>query len=194
MVTKSANKIEALAPLFDYLEALTGRATIAKLDRALRAVDVTCDDIADHLRYCDEHYQRNLIRLGKWYQVFALCWKSGQRSPIHDHTATTCGVRVLTGKGVETIYEPSPCGMMMATRSHELNVGDICASQDSDTHQISNLQPRGQNLVTLHIYSPPLCEFHTYSATDGTVNTVRDPGDGCCEVVATMDIAEFTRK
>ncbi len=194
MSLKTETEIEALAPLFEYLEALTGRATIEDLDRAMRAVEVTVEDVADHLLYCDEHYQRNLIRLGKWYQVFALCWKSGQRSPIHDHSRTTCGVRVLLGCGVETIYEPSPCGMMMATRSHELKVGDICASQDSDTHQISNLQPRGQNLVTLHIYSPPLREFHTYSATDGTVNTVRDVGKGCCEVVATTDIAEFMKR
>ncbi|MCC6910271.1 MAG: cysteine dioxygenase family protein [Phycisphaerales bacterium] len=191
MAMKMANEIEALAPLFEHLDALTGRADIAELERAMRAVHVTPDDVAEHLRYCDEHYKRNLIREGKWYQVFALCWKSGQRSPIHDHTNTTCGVRVLLGRGVETVYEPSPCGMMMATRSHELNVGDICASQDSDTHQISNLQPAGQNLVTLHIYSPPLREFHTYSATDGTVNRVRDVGNGCCEVVETMDIAEF---
>lgn len=194
MATRTATDVEALTPLYDYLDGLTGRATIAELNAAMRAVDVTVEDIAEHLLYCDEHYKRNLIRLGKWYQVFALCWKSGQRSPIHDHTATTCGVRVLLGRGVETVYEPSPCGMMMAVQSHEVKVGDICASQDSDTHQISNLQPAGQNLVTLHVYSPPLYEFHTYSATDGTVNTVRDAGDGNCEVVATMDIAELMKK
>lgn len=194
MPRRTETEIDALAPLLQYLESLTRRASIRDLDRIMRSIDVTVEDLAEHIRYCDEHYKRNLIRLGTWYQVFALCWKSGQRSPIHDHTNTTCGVRVLMGRGVETVYEPSPCGMMMATRSHELNVGDICASQDRDTHQISNLQPKEQNLVTLHIYSPPLREFHTYSATDGTVNTVHDVGDGCCEVVGTMDIAEFMKK
>jgi len=194
MPLKTEHEIEALAPLFEYLESLTGRATIEDLDRVMRAVDVTVDDVAEHIRYCDEHYKRNLIREGRWYQAYALCWKSGQRSPIHDHTSTTCGVRVLLGSGVETIYEPSPCGQMMAVRSRPLHVGDICASQDSDTHQISNLQPAGQNLVTLHIYSPPLREFHTYSATDGTVNRVRDVGNGCYEVIATMDIADFLRR
>lgn len=191
MSLKTETEIEALAPLFEYLESLTGRASIDDLDRAMRAIDVTVEDVAGHIRYCDEHYKRNLIREGRWYQAYALCWKSGQRSPIHDHSSTTCGVRVLQGRGVETIYEPSPCGQMMAVRSRPLCVGDICASQDSDTHQISNLQPAGQNLVTLHIYSPPLREFHTYSATNGTVNRVRDIGNGCYEVVATMDIAEF---
>lgn len=194
MPLKSETEIEALVPLFEYLESLTGRASIADLDRVLRSIDVTVEDVAEHIRYCDEHYKRNLIREGRWYQAYALCWKSGQRSPIHDHTNTTCGVRVLAGRGVETIYEPSPCGQMMAVQSRPLNVGDICASQDSDTHQISNLQPAGQNLITLHIYSPPLREFHTYSATDGTVNRVRDVGNGCCEVVETMDIATFMKR
>ena len=41
-------------------------------------------------------------------------------------------------------------------RTRKLPEGFICATQDQDIHQISNLQPGNADLVTLHIYSPPL--------------------------------------
>ena len=46
--------------------------------------------------------------------------------------------------------------------------GAVIGSQDSDLHQVSNLQPAGADLVTLHIYSPPLLWMGTYSLTDTT--------------------------
>ena len=39
------------------------------------------------------------------------------------------------------------------------------STQDTDTHQVSNLQPGGCNLVTLHIYSPPLKLMQKFSIT-----------------------------
>jgi hypothetical protein len=35
-------------------------------------------------------------------------------------------------------------------------------------HQVSNLQPGTADLVTLHLYSPPLLRMGTYSITDQT--------------------------
>jgi hypothetical protein len=35
-------------------------------------------------------------------------------------------------------------------------------------HQVSNLQPGPADLVTLHVYSPPLFRMGTYSITDQT--------------------------
>ena len=37
-----------------------------------------------------------------------------------------------------------------------------------DLHQISNLQANQAELVTLHVYSPPLLWMGTYSLTDRT--------------------------
>jgi cysteine dioxygenase len=46
--------------------------------------------------------------------------------------------------------------------------GSVCASEDDNLHQISNLQDGDADLVTLHIYSPPLLHMGTYSITDLT--------------------------
>ena len=95
-----------------------------------------------------------------------LCWRSGQRSPIHDHAGSSCGVRVLRGTLTETLFEFAPNGHVKATFSRDLPEGAVCGSEDADMHQVSNLQAGDADLVTLHVYTPPLRLMHTFSLTD----------------------------
>ena len=55
----------------------------------------------------------------------------------------------------------------------DMACGDLVVSQDADVHQISNLQTAGQDLVTLHIYSPPMLRMDTYSLTEPTIGEYR---------------------
>jgi cysteine dioxygenase len=155
-----------LEPLFRYLDGLTGRAALPDLVNCLSELDITCDDVEDFIRFSNNHYMRNLIRAGEWYHALVLCWKNGQRSPIHDHAHSSCGVRVLRGVATETLFEFTPHGHVKATFSRDHYPGSVCGSEDDDLHQISNLQDGDADLVTLHIYSPPLLQMGTYSITD----------------------------
>jgi cysteine dioxygenase len=163
-----------LRPLLDYLDQLEARASIATLQELLTASDVTVEDLKAFVRFGTENYQRNLVAIGKWYEVLVICWQSGQRSPIHNHARSTCGLKVLEGTCSETLFAHSPCGQVVALSTSEKHAGDICASEDDDTHQVSNLQAPGSNLVTLHIYSPPLRAMEKFSITGGT-ETWRPP-------------------
>lgn len=158
-----------LKPLFEYLDGLTTRATIEELQDRLAALDVTVGDFSHHVRFHDHRYLRNLFRKGPLYHALILCWRSGQRSPIHNHAESTCGVRVLQGVCTETKFEATPSGLLKAVSSSDMLQGEIGASQDADVHQISNLQSPGEDLITLHVYSPPLLKMETYSLTDATV-------------------------
>jgi cysteine dioxygenase len=129
---------------------------------------VTIDDVREFVEFGDSAYRRNLVTMGPWYEILVICWRSGQRSPIHNHAASTCGLKVLQGVCSETVFERSPCKQVVARDTRELTAGHVCASQDDDTHQVSNLQSPGQNLVTLHIYSPPLRAMQKFSITDST--------------------------
>ncbi|MCG8409132.1 MAG: cysteine dioxygenase family protein [Phycisphaerales bacterium] len=159
--------------LIDYLDGLTERATVPDLLEKLAALDITLDTVADYAQFSDEQYARNLVREGPWYHLLVLCWRSGQRSPIHNHAGSTCGVRVLSGVCTETTFEQTPSGFLKAVASTDLACGQVSASQDSDTHQVSNLQAHGHDLVTLHIYSPPLLRMDTFSLIDGSVGEFR---------------------
>lgn len=152
-----------LRPLVEFLEGLNERAPIEELAKLLQDVEVT-DAMLDRYRmFGDSVYRRNLICENEWYELLCICWRSGQRSPIHDHAQSTCGLRIMEGVCTETIFESTPSGQIKAVRSNECGVGHVCATQDAEVHQISNLQAEGNDLVTLHIYSPPLRSMATYS-------------------------------
>jgi cysteine dioxygenase len=159
---------QPLTELLDYLDGLDGRAPLEELTAQLRSTCIEWDDVADYVYFSDRQYLRNLLRAGDWYNIVVLCWKNGQRSPIHDHSGSSCAVKVLRGTATETLFDVAPNGMVRAVSSRELSAGSVCASQDSDMHQVSNLQADDADLVTLHIYSPPLYQMGTYSLTSST--------------------------
>lgn len=160
---------EQLAPLVEYLNGLTARAPLHTLEKLLHSVRIDVADVADHVHFNPVNYRRNLVCSGPWYHLLVICWRSGQRSPIHNHAESTCGLKVLTGVATETKFEMTPSGLVKAVSSCDAVKGYICASQDADIHQISNLQSEGTDLITLHIYSPPLLRMKTYSLTDRSI-------------------------
>jgi cysteine dioxygenase len=157
---------QTLRQLFDFLDGLEERASLKALIAELSELHVFCADFQEYLRFSDQQYARNLVRKGAWYYLLVLCWKNGQRSPIHDHAGSSCGVRVLRGVMTETTFAYAPNGHVKAMGSRDLAAGGVCATQDSDIHQVSNLQAGGADLVTLHVYSPPLLWMGTYSLHD----------------------------
>ena len=108
------------------------------------------------------------MRAGEWYHLLVLCWRNGQRSPIHDHAGSNCCVRVLRGTMTETRFEFAPNGHVKAVGSTDFAPQSVITSADDDLHQVSNLQAGMADLVTLHVYSPPLFRMGTYSLTDAS--------------------------
>jgi len=164
-----------LPELFERLDAHVERVPLARLTAWLAELDVSFDDVREVARFRSDRYQRNLLHDGLGYHALIICWRNGQRSPIHNHRGSSCGVRVLKGTMTETIFDRSANGLIVARSSCELHEGQVCGSQDTDIHQVSNLQPGDADLVTLHIYSPPLLVMNTYSLTDGFVGEFTDP-------------------
>ncbi len=159
-----------LRSLVDYLDGLTERAAIDGLDAALREADVSLEDVAEFVRFGERGYLRNLVCEGPWYHLLVLCWRSGQRSPIHNHAGSTCGFKVLTGDVTETRFEMTPAKIVHPVSAHPMSPGDLAVTADAEVHQMSNLQASGMDVVTLHIYSPPLFRMDTYSLTNSRVS------------------------
>jgi cysteine dioxygenase len=155
-----------LDSLVRFLDTLHGPAEPAELTSVLEEIGLKDTDLAEHIRFADAHYQRNLVHAGRWYHLWVLCWKNGQRSPIHDHRGSGCVVQVVRGTLTQTLCEFAPNGLVKAVGSDDFPAGSMIISRDSDMHQVSNLQPDDADLVTLHVYSPPLLRMGTYSLTD----------------------------
>jgi cysteine dioxygenase len=154
---------EALRPLVAYLESLDGRADLDELSRLLRGLRVTRADLEAWCQFGTRGYRRNTIRRSPWFELLALCWRSGDCTPIHDHTGSSCAFRVIEGHGSEVRFQNTPSGLVCPVKVEDMAPGYVCAAEDADIHQVANMQPPGADLVTLHIYSPPIEAMQTYS-------------------------------
>lgn len=160
---------ESLEPLVQFLNALKSRVPIEQLREHLCKLDVTIDDLQSFLQFGDTCYRRNLICQGEWYELLCICWRDGQKSLIHNHAHSTCGLRIVDGHAIELKFEATSSGRARIVKQCELELGQVCCTQDGDIHQVCNEQGDGSCLVTLHIYSPPLADMQTWDE-DGCGN------------------------
>ncbi len=155
-----------LARWFAELDEHQAPIPLAVLTRDIQRLRVNLEAVREFLVFSTERYRRNLIHAGPMYQALLLCWRSGQASPIHDHRGSACAVRVIRGEATETVYEMTEEGRVFAVKTHKLAEGFTCATEDLDIHKLANDQPPGKDLVTLHLYSPPLLKMGQYSMDD----------------------------
>jgi len=87
------------------------RIPLGIMEVLLGKLNFEIGEIGEHLIFGEEGYRRNLIQEGEGYQVLALCWKGGQRSPIHDHVGSNCAVKILKGDALETV-----CDILLALK------------------------------------------------------------------------------
>lgn len=158
-----------LSPLTAYLDSLTGRADLATLHRLLSRADITRADIEEACIFGVCGYKRNIIARSDWYELLALTWRSGHCTPIHDHRQSSCAFRVVEGVGTEIRFKVTDSGLVCPVATHEMTPGYICAAEEADIHQVANMQAPGADLITLHIYSPPIQCMQTYkfATSDG---------------------------
>jgi len=157
-----ARQFPKLAKLIAFLDSITGRVDLARLSTLLGELNLTRADLEPACLFGTRGYKRNTIASSPHYELLALCWRSGHCTPIHDHRGVSCAFRVVHGTGTEIRFQMTPAGMICPIATNAMTPGYVCAATDEDIHQVANFQPPGEDLVTLHIYSPPIAHMHTY--------------------------------
>lgn len=141
----------------------------AELLAALDGLKIGPDDLADVVGFDDTCYRRTIVHSRPHYQVLVLCWRSGQRSPIHNHRGSSCVVRVIQGQAMETRFEATPSGRLAPTSTHEHREGETTACCGEEIHQMGNFDAPGHDLITLHIYSAPPLTWRFYEVRETTL-------------------------
>jgi cysteine dioxygenase len=146
--------VDQLEPLKRYLDSLSGVVELEILGTLLRDLKITPLDIPEFCIFDRMTYRRNLVSRSDWYELLAICWRTGHSSPIHDHHGSSCAFKILSGVATERNFEASGPGRACETSRIQYSTGDVCLSSSSHIHQVKNNGTL--DLVTLHIYSPPL--------------------------------------
>ncbi len=147
--------LRGLVRLIRHMDGLTRQVELDTLQQLLAEANVRRDEMVEACKFSNRNYARNLIAKSPWYQLLVICWQAGQSSPIHDHCGSACGVRVVDGIASETIFEKVAARIVRPLADRSYQPGDVCVSVENDIHVITNRQ-FGQDLITLHLYSPPL--------------------------------------
>jgi len=135
----------------------------------LRSNPVDIDSLDRYLYFCEEHYTRNLIQHTALYDLIAICWDIGQRSPIHNHRDQRCWMAIAYGKVQVQNFrllckDPSSRYCELEPSNHFIIDAGRPAEVDPEEpiHLVANPASFGSRAVTLHIYSRPFdtCEVY----------------------------------
>ncbi len=119
-------------------------------------------EIQPHLLFTEDRYARNLVYKCEDFECLVLCWRPGQRSPIHDHANSICAVYTVDGVLSSDNYRKTANGHIRADYSEDFKPGSVLSIQTTEIHQVSNLQD-ASSLISLHFYLGPLENSFLYS-------------------------------
>src|SRR5262245_29129232 len=86
-----------LTQMFAEFDAYSEKVPLKLIKQRVEALTLSPKDVASYMHFDDACYKRNIIHEGPGYTALLLCWKSGQKSPIHNHKGSSCVVRVIQG-------------------------------------------------------------------------------------------------
>lgn len=148
-----------LNDLLGYLQGLRARAELCELQRLLNSMQIESEDVSSLVQFDDKTYKRNLIAHSELFDLLLLCWKPGQESAIHNHFGSVCGFRVIAGEVLETRYLPKNPAIndhcVVPVQKNRICSTSVGSAFDKDIHRMRNDSTK-DNLITLHVYSPPL--------------------------------------
>lgn len=115
------------------------------------------NDYMKYISYSNKTYKKNLVYRNYDFELFIICWKNNDASPIHDHAENGCLFKILEGELVEYKYDRD----LNFTTKVNLRKNNISYLDNNiGYHKIANNSYN--NSVSLHLYSPPRYRTNKY--------------------------------
>lgn len=152
----------SLAALVKALESQTSVPSLEQIYDWLERATISTEDLQPYIGFKDGNYWRHRVCRNEFVEMLVLCWRPGHRTPIHDHNGSHGGVKVQEGPLWETIFTYDEENGLEYKSAREYAPGAVTGSDIPDIHQLGNPDVSDRNLVTIHVYAPPLGVLHTY--------------------------------
>ena len=172
--TITASDELSLGELSESIKNLKAVPKLEEIKQWFSALLLRQRDYEPYRAFTPRKYARNLIARSSFAELLMLCWRSGQRTPIHDHGGSVGVILMVEGLLTETMYEHAPEGHVRPYNTYRWGPGGITGADVPDIHQLLNLQPEKRDMVTLHCYAPPLSVLNTYSPRNARVRHWRE--------------------
>jgi len=159
----------SLKSLVNQLRVLNQAPTLQQVDSLLEDVQLNAEELRPYRSFKAGNYARHRVFRNEHVELLVLCWRPGQRTPIHDHNGSHGAVRVCEGVMWETMFELDGDRKLRYKSGRQWVPGDVTGAAVPDIHQLGNPEVSGQDMVTLHLYAPPLGVLNTYKVGSAEV-------------------------
>ena len=151
--------------------------TTARVSEFMAQTKLAPEALAPYLFWDSARYTRNLIYRDEFFEVLALCWQPGQKTPIHSHNGQLGWVTLVQGELACRDYRFVRSDLAQAeprlsrqpnsvSRPVEVELlrsvvqsadgGVTAVDRRHTTHQLANLEQSRYGSVSLHVYSKPI--------------------------------------
>jgi cysteine dioxygenase len=164
---------ESTLTFADLVEWLNSRSTPPSLEEIsswLSKAEITPGDLQPYLGFKEGNYWRHRVCRNESVEMLIICWRPGQKTPIHDHNGSHGVVRVQQGLMWETMFTYDDERGLCYKSGRECPTGEITGAGEPDIHQLGNPDVSGQDLITVHVYAPPLGVLKTYKVGSAKVD------------------------
>lgn len=160
----------SLSDLVRVLSERTATPSLREIYEWLENANISDSELAPYVGFKEGNYWRHRVCRNEYVEMLVLCWRPGHRTPIHDHNGSHGVVRVQKGVMWETIFCFDPEKGLCYSTGQERSRGEITGADVPDIHQLGNPEISGQDLITIHIYAPPLGVLRTYKVGSPEIN------------------------
>ena len=152
----------SLQTLVEALETQGRPPSLAQLYHWLENAEISRAELQPYLGFKEGNYWRHRVCRNAFVEMLVLCWRPGHRTPIHDHNGSHGAVMVYDGVLWETIFAFDTERGLCYRSGRQYNSREVTGAGVPDIHQLGNPDVSGQDLITIHIYAPPLGVLNTY--------------------------------
>lgn len=148
--------------LVQLLEQQRTPPSLQQLNSWLENTGITAEALQPFIGFKDGNYWRHRVCRNDSVEMLILCWRPGHRTPIHDHNGSHGSVLVYEGVLWETTFVFDAVKGLCYKEARQYLPGEVTGADVPDIHQLGNPDVSGLNLITVHIYAPPLGVLKTY--------------------------------
>lgn len=156
--------------LVEQLQAQTTPPTLEQINSWLSNVDISRLDLEPYIGFKEGNYWRHRVCRNDAVEMLVICWRPGQQTPIHDHNGSHGVVRVQEGLMWETIFTFDGVKGLCYDNGRECPTGTVTGADVPDIHRLGNPEDSRQDLITVHVYAPPLGVLKTYKVGSSQVD------------------------
>jgi cysteine dioxygenase len=158
------------AALIERLNRQTNPPALEEITSWLSTVEISQLDLEPYIGFKEGNYWRHRVCRNNAVEMLVICWRPGQKTPIHDHNGSHGVVLVQQGLMQETVFNFDEKQGLCFDAGRECLQGTVTGAGVPDIHQLGNPEVSGRDLITIHVYAPPLGVLKTYKLGSSQVD------------------------